>query len=87
MSLATVFVAAGTPAPNGDQPLPSAASHGGTLLFFFIAGAIVLIGYFMMRSMRTVNRNFGDGPDGAYRGESPDEKSSNSSNVGDSNAS
>jgi hypothetical protein len=86
MSFVAALVAAGSPAPSGDQPLPSAASNSGTFLFFFIGGAIVLLGFLMMRAMKKVNSNYADGPDGAYLGDIP-EKSSNSSNVGDSNAS
>ena len=86
MSFVATLVAAGSPAPTGDQPLPSAASNGGTLLFLFIVVMIGVLGFFMMRAMKKVNSNYADGPDGAYLGDMP-EKSSNSSNVGDSNAS
>jgi hypothetical protein len=84
MSLVAHLVAAGSPAPTGDQPLPSAASNGGTLLFFFIVAGIVLIGFFMMRSMRQVNSRYAPGPEGTYIGDMP-EKLSKSSNSTESN--
>ncbi len=84
MALVAHLVAAATPAPTGDQPLPSAASNSGTLLFFFIVAGIAILGFFMMRSMRNVNAHYGKGPEGTYIGDEP-EKSSNSSNSGKSN--
>jgi hypothetical protein len=84
MSLVAHLVAAGSPAPSGDTPLPSAASNGGTLLFFFIVAGIALLGFFMMRSMKSVNSRYAPGPEGTYIGDMP-EKLSKSSNSTDSN--
>jgi hypothetical protein len=54
------------------------------LLFFFIVAGIALLGFFMMRSMRSVNSRYSPGPEGTYIGDMP-EKLSKSSNSADSN--
>jgi len=87
MSYLAHVVAASTPPPTSNTPLPSAASNGGTLLFFFIVAGIALIGFFMVRSMRSVNRHYEPGPDGVYIGDGPDEKSEKSSNESKSSTS
>ena len=67
--LHVLYVAASpTPAPNSNVPLPSAASNLGTILFFFVVAGIVLIGFLMARSMRRVNANYAEGPEGTYIG-------------------